>query len=101
VTRTIPTTGEPSGVRSGSELPIAIPVTKITVETRYRFRSDNMILALGECHVESQNSGQRGTVFWNHSRLLCPRLFVGGHSGLKPGRTLRGMVACAKGPSGV
>jgi len=66
-----------------------------------RFRSNNMILALGECHVESQNSGQRGTVFWNHSRLLCPRLFVGGHSGLKPGRTLRGMVACAKGPSGV
>ena len=33
---------------------------------------------------KSQNSGQRGTVFWNHSRLLCPRLFVGGHSGLSP-----------------
>jgi hypothetical protein len=43
--------------------------------------------------VESQNSGQRGTVFWNHSRLLCPRLFVGGHSRLKP----RGLDAASQG----
>ena len=59
---------------SGSELPIADLVTRITVGTRKR-------VSLGGCHVESKNGGERASGVRNHT-CLCLGLFVRRNPGL-------------------